>query len=80
MARGWGVDPAEVQAGLTEKPHRPISQDAPDPVALELIRKKESLLLSRTRVITELNSAQNPRYKVLLSKALADLDAQLTTL
>jgi len=27
-----------------------------------------------------LESAQNPRYKAVLSKALADLDAQLSTL
>ena len=80
MARGWGIDPVEVQAGLAEKPRRPTSQNAPDPITLEHIRKKESILLSRTRVVAELNSVQNPRYKALLSKALADLDAQLTAL
>ena len=45
----------------------------------ELIRKRETILLSRTRVVREMNSAQNPRYKGILSKALADLDAQLAT-
>ena len=35
-----------------------------------------SMLLSSFR---ELENAQNPRYKAVLSKALADLDAQLLT-
>jgi hypothetical protein len=36
--------------------------------------------MSRTRVVRDLENAQNPRYKAVLNKALADLDAQLTTL
>jgi hypothetical protein len=50
------------------------------PEALAQIRKKESLILSRTRVVREMESAQNPRYKAVLNKALADLDAQLESL
>jgi len=55
-----------------------VSDNAPDPAKLQLIRKKESILLSRVRVVREMNSSQNPRYKALLAKALADLDAQLS--
>jgi hypothetical protein len=44
-----------------------------------LIRKKESIQLSRVRVIREMKSSQNPRYKALMVKALADLDEQLKT-
>ena len=50
------------------------------PEALAQIRKKEGLMLSRTRVVREMESAQNPRYKAVLGKALADLDAQLENL
>ena len=46
---------------------------------LEVIRKKETILLSRTRVVRELGAAQNPRYQAVLKKALAELDAQLST-
>ncbi len=53
--------------------------NTPDARTLELIRKKENIVLSRTRVIRELKNAQNPRYKAVLNKALADLDAQLAT-
>jgi len=37
-------------------------------------------MLSRTHVVRELETAQNPRYKVVLNKALADLEAQLKAL
>ena len=61
-------------------PMRPRNPNAPDSATLELIRRKESILLSRTRVVTELKSALNPRYKELLNRTLADLDAKLTAL
>jgi hypothetical protein len=50
------------------------------PQQLEAIRLKETLLLSRTRVVREIESCQNPRYRAVLKKALADLDTQLTLL
>jgi len=79
MARGW--ESKSVEAQIDEAEHRPSAglETAPPPEELELIRKRETTLLSRTRVVRELQSAQNPRYKAVLSKALADLDAQLST-
>jgi hypothetical protein len=47
---------------------------------LEAIRKRETIALSRTRVVRELESVRNPRYRDQLTKALADLDAQLLTI
>jgi hypothetical protein len=76
MARGWGSKSAVIRAEQVEV----RSTNAPDPVALDLLRKKESILLSRTRVLTELKSAQNPRYRELLNRSLADLDAKLSAL
>jgi len=78
MARGWERESAAAAAGMAKVRRKAVSEDAPDPVKLQLIRKKESILLSRIRVIREMNSSQNPRYKALLAKALADLDAQLS--
>ena len=80
MARGWESKAVEAQIDLAEN-HRPSKVEiAPTPETLELIRKKENILLSRTRVVRELDSAQNPRYKAVLTKALADLEAQLTSI
>jgi hypothetical protein len=78
MARGWESKSIEAQIDMAEPSRRAVSSQEPDPETLQLIRKKETILLSRTRVVRELSSAQNPRYKAVLSKALADLDAQLT--
>jgi hypothetical protein len=80
MARGWEREPAAAAAAGMAKDHRvAVSENVPDPEELQLIRKKESIQLSRVRVIRELKSSQNPRYKALMVKALADLDAQLAT-
>ncbi|HLK67239.1 MAG TPA: hypothetical protein VKU19_27580 [Bryobacteraceae bacterium] len=79
MARGW--ESKSIEAQIDEAENRPSAgfENAPPPEALELIRKRETIVLSRTRVVRELQSAQNPRYKAVLSKALADLEAQLST-
>jgi hypothetical protein len=78
MARGWVSKSIEAQIDLAEPVRRAVLSNTPDPARIELIRKKETIMLSRTRVVRELSSAQNPRYKAVLSKALADLDAQLS--
>jgi len=80
MARGWESKAVEAQIDLAEA-HRPsVAATAPSPESLVLIRQKENILLSRTRVVRDLHTAQNPRYKAVLAKALADLDAQLTSI
>ena len=76
MAKGWGSKSAVVRAERVEV----RETNVPDPVTLDLIRRKESIVLSRTRVVAELKSAQNPRYRELLNRTLADLDAKLSAL
>ena len=80
MARGWESKSVEAQIDMAEHHHSSAALNTPDPHTLSVLRQKESILLSRTRVIRELNAAQNPRYKAVLSKALADLDAKLSTI
>ncbi|HLK50326.1 MAG TPA: hypothetical protein VKT49_19420 [Bryobacteraceae bacterium] len=76
MAKGWGSKSAVVRAERVEV--RP--KNVPDPATLDVIRRKEGIELSRTRVVSELKSAQNPRYRELLNRTLADLDAKLSAL
>ena len=45
---------------------------------IELLRRKESIQMSRTRVLNDLRASTNPRYKVILTGALAELDKKLT--
>ena len=81
MARGWASKSIEAQIDEAKEHHHrsAVLENTPPPERLELIRRKESILLSRIRVERDLKSAQNPRYKALLMKALAELDAQLST-
>jgi hypothetical protein len=44
---------------------------------LENLRRKQNLALSRKKVMHELETAQNERYRELLNVTLADLEAQL---
>jgi hypothetical protein len=81
MARGWESKSIEAQIDAAEpRSVRAIIPQKPDLQKVELIRRKENIQLSRTRVVRELQTAQNPRYRAQLDKALADLDAQLSTL
>jgi len=82
MARGWESKSVEAQIDMAEPRHyqRGIAVKLQEADALDMIRKRESLLLSRTRVVKEISSAQNPRYREVLGKALADLDSNLAKL
>ena len=81
MARGWESKSIEAQIDAAEQHHySAVLNRTPDPNQLRVIRQRESILLSRTRVLHELGAAQNPRYKAMLTKALADLDAKLATI
>jgi len=42
--------------------------------------KRDSLELSRTRVLHDLQTACNARYRIQLEQALAHLDGQIATL
>jgi hypothetical protein len=44
----------------------------------ERVKKRESLLLSRTRVVHDLETAHNPRYREILLAALKHLDDKLS--
>jgi len=79
MAKGWESKSAEALAGIFDVRNN-VDSNVPDSATLNLIRQKESILLSRTRVVTELKSAQNPRYRDLLNRSLADLNAKLSIL
>ncbi len=80
MARGWESKSVESQIDAAEKNVRPSFDEQIPPVELELLRKKESLNLSRIRVLRELETSQNPRYRNLMEKALADLNSELRRL
>jgi hypothetical protein len=79
MARGWeskSVEEQQSQAASSEP--RPGPQPTPDQLARQ--QQKQGLLLSRSRVIQQLETAQNTQHRLMLEAALLDLDAQLARL
>lgn len=80
MAKGWESKSVEAQIEAAEI-H--VRRPQPQPLSstqLELLRKRENLILSRTRVMRDLENSENPRYQAILQRALADLDAQIAAL
>ena len=80
MARGWESKSVEAQIDMAEHHSAAARARVLSAESLDLLRRKESILMSRTRVVRDLENAQNPRYRALLSKALAELNAQLSSL
>jgi hypothetical protein len=80
MARGWESKSIESQVEAAEA--RRDSRQRPQITAVEAekVRRRESLLLSRTRVLRDLQEAQNERYRDTLSAALKHLDEKLAEL
>ena len=77
MARGWESKSIESQLEAAES-RRNAARVAPtDPAERERMRQRESLLLSRTRILHDLEAAQNPRHREVLRAALKHLDDKL---
>ncbi|PYS28899.1 MAG: hypothetical protein DMF75_18075 [Acidobacteria bacterium] len=77
MARGWGSKSVEDQKSAAEADRD--AQIKPRMSADERAKRerKQSLLLSRSQVVSRLKVATNPRYRAQLESALDDLEAQL---
>jgi GTP cyclohydrolase I len=79
VARGWESKSVEQQQaevlsdGAQKRPRQSLEQ-------LGLQRKREGILLTRQRILQQLQAAQNPRHREMLEAALADLNAQLSRL
>ena len=79
MARGWeskSVEEQQSQAASSE----PMPGPRPTPDQLMRQHQRNSLLLSRARVLQQLETAQNSQHRQMLEAALVDLDAQLARL
>ena len=79
MARGWESKSVESQI---ESAYRRRDESKPrlTPEQLATQRKCESLLLHRTRVLSDLGKCGDERYRKTLSDGLAFLEQQLGAL
>lgn len=80
MAKGWESKSVEDQVQEHPGKDKDTHKKQLTPEQMEAHRRKEVLLLSRARVERDLNSSQNERYKEQLSRALSDLDEQISKL
>ncbi len=79
MARGWESKSVESQIDSTQA-LRSARYDGRTTAQIDRDARKSSLLLSRTRVLHDLQVACNPRYRLQLEQALAHLDQQIAML
>ena len=75
MARGWESKSVESQIESAQNKHNGTGQNGPEDA--DRIRRRQALLLSRSRVLQQLQVSQNPRHREMLTQALGDLEAQL---
>lgn len=81
MARGWESKSVESQMDSAEAAQAARSgarRKTPDEVERE--SKLHGLMLSRTRVLNDIQSALNPRYRLQLEQALAHLEREIARL
>ena len=77
MARGWESKAVEDQIAAAEAEKQ--VRERPELSSGERARlaRREQLLLSRARIVSDLKAARNDRHRAMLERALADLDAEL---
>jgi hypothetical protein len=82
MARGWESKSVEEQIESAQsRPLRGMRQGiALSAAQISLMREKENLTLSRTRVLRERETSKNPRYMRLLDRELKVLEDRLRKL
>ncbi|MBV9771376.1 MAG: hypothetical protein JOZ32_17530 [Bryobacterales bacterium] len=80
MARGWEsksvesqIESAKARAALAKLPKL-------TPEEVDRKQQRESLMLQRKRVLHDLDSSRNPRYRATLEAALKHLDEKLSGL
>jgi hypothetical protein len=80
MARGWESKSIESQMESAESRRSAARAARIDPAETERARQRESLHLSRTRILHDLEAAKNPRHREVLLAALKHLDDKLAEL
>jgi hypothetical protein len=79
VARGWESKSVELQQDDARSSNgEPRNHLTPEQRTIK--SRKEGLSLSRSRILEQLHSTENARYREILEKALAVLDEQITRL
>ena len=77
MARGWESKSVEDQIGAAQAEREARAEPHLSPQQREQKERRESLLLSRSQILSRLKAATNPRYRAQLKLALEHVEVQL---
>jgi molecular chaperone DnaK (HSP70) len=80
MARGWESKEVESQIEAAETRAAEAAKPRLTPEQIARQREIESLHLSRTRVLQDLENSVNPKYREMLQRSLAFLDQKISRL
>jgi len=80
VARGWESKSVEGQIESFASDRRSSPKEQLTAEQMERQRQRESLSLSRKRVVHDIEESQNPRHLKILRESLAYLDAKLAEL
>ena len=79
MARGWESKSVESQQDLIREEHKSHRQ-ALSEEAKKVQRERDGLLLSRTRVLQQIEASTNEQYTKVLREALEELEQKIAIL
>jgi hypothetical protein len=80
MARGWESKSVESQIEEADERRARAAVQALSEAELVRVRERDIILLSRTRVLDDLQTATNARYQEQLRRTLQFLDDKLAAL
>ena len=80
MARGWESKTVEAQIEESSSENSPNPEHRVSPEERQTIFRKKDLMLSRKRILQQLQLNPNERYSELLRRTLAGLDAEIAAL
>jgi len=80
MARGWESKSVEEQIGEAEAKREARRRRIPTTAEIEQLKRKDALLMERSRIVREMERAYMRRHLVMLERGLAHIDAELEKL
>ena len=78
MARGWESKSIEAQQDAAQAPRKTGAAVTPEEAARTA--ERATLMLARTRALTDLQTACVPAHRAMLEQAISDLDRRLAAL
>jgi len=77
MARGWESKSVELQIESSEDKRHATPSKRLTAAQVAQHWKRDNLLLSKSRILQQLQADLSPRYRAMLMAALADLEKQV---